>query len=330
MNNFEGFLFVRELSFNYSGTQSNKLFMERVPNIKLFSLRGGQIIRLSGDFKHPSQTKLNMQGKLDIELRDDGGQISISPVSAEDLDPLFKTGSELEIRDFRLQPETKIQSLKFNSFASSLFFSLITNPSASTPASTMHLVLGNSPLKLSLRGYYLPDLGLEDTPISPNPLEDIILIPNIQALDLFFDKNIDFYLEADDEIKVASNQWFSQRFEVSNVEFSEQPNSSLQDYIPTSSIIEGKVIMSESELQVEDHQFLIYGEPGIKIVRSIEPSEDKGLAVRFSGKSRKIQVGLDPEFPVASIRSGWLARFFPQQALTVVTSLSTGILVSLL
>ncbi len=325
VNNFEGNLIVQQMNFTYAGNKSSR-FLTRIPNIQEVDIKGIQTLSLSGDYQSKSNRILDKyQGTLEIQLNDETSHLIITPVNPESF-------SKLEIRKLILRPQTEVTNLIYNPYGSTLAFSLNpeSNQISSQDSNRLQLYLSKKPLNIVLEKYNLPKLGIKDNPDAPVPLEFTLMPSNLEQ-NLFFEEKTDFYFKFPKPTEIDLKELFSKRLAVRNMQFLLSSQTGfVAEKVPNSSIIEGEILMAGQELEIKPNQFLMTGEPGIQLLRDVQILPDRGLRVRVAGKSREIEVGLDYDFPVASIKAGRLAQFFSPEIIPVIVSFFTTVLLALI
>lgn len=309
---FESNLTVEEMSFTYAGKEP-KLFLDTVRGIKSLEIEGKQTLTFTGKIQSKSTPALNQLTILEIEPIDSTSKWSIATANQ-------KQSSELELTELRLQPDTKVNNLSYDTYRNQLAFSLIPVKKPTNP-NILQLNLGNQPLKVSLEGYQLKNVKLPIDSEKQRQLE-FILTPNNQELRLNFADPVTIYMQPPAPKKNESKQWFRGKIEVKNVEFQrlDITGSNQDDNLPISTIIKGEVHMAEQEREINRNQFLMVEEPGIKLIRYLNIVPQEGLEIRISGKSKLIQIGLDKEFPVSRIQASWLDRVLPRDAIIALIS----------
>jgi hypothetical protein len=310
---FESNLTVEEMSFTYAGKEP-KLFLDTVRGIKTLEIEGQQTLTFTGKIQSKSTPALNQLTILEIEpIIDSTSKWSIATAN-------LKQSSELELTELRLQPDTKVNNLSYDTYRNQLAFSL-TPVKKPTNTNILQLNLGNQPLKVSLEGYQLKNVKLPIDSEKQRQLE-FILTPNNQELRLKFADPVTIYMQPPAPKNNESKQWFRGKIEVKNVEFQrlDITGSNQDDNLPISTILKGEVHMAEQEREIKRNQFLMVEEPGIKLIRYLNIVPQEGLEVRISGKSKLIQIGLDKEFPVSRIQASWLDRVLPRDAIIALIS----------
>jgi len=309
---FESNLTVEEMSFTYAGKEP-KLFLDTVRGIKSLEIEGKHNITFTGKIQSKSTPALNQLTILEIEPIDSTSKWSIATAN-------LKQSSELELTELRLQPDTKVNKLSYDTYRNQLAFSL-TSVEKPTNTNILQLNLGNQPLKVSLEGYKLKNVKLPIDSEKQRQLE-FILTPNNQELRLNFADPVTIYLQPPAPNNNESKQWFRGKIEVKKVEFQrlDRTGANQDDNLPISTILKGEVHMAEQTREIKPNQFLMVEEPGIKLIRYLNIVPQKGLEVRISGKSKLIQIGLDKEFPVSRIQASWLDGVLPRDAIIALIS----------
>jgi hypothetical protein len=352
-NNFEGSLVVKEIGFTYNGQEPNKLFINNINGIKRLLLDGRQTLILTGKFSSSSHPELNQKltqlNTLKIELPYDNSQWMIATADS-------KLESKLKLTELRLQPQTTIDSLSYDPYNQRLAFSLLPEVATGEIGKPNFILdLGEQPLKISFNGYKLPELDLQNSSDSSNQIE-FIFQPNNPEVRLSISNNTRLSIDLPDPSKVdyEDKEWLRGNLAVKNMQFQELDRTGINtnDDLEKSTIIKGDITMKEQQLKVESNQFLITGEPGIERLRhlaiipskttpevelringeSVEISEAvEGIEARIAGKAKRIQVGIDPRFPVNSIQSNYLASWGLSKDLIIsIIPFLLGVIVSLL
>ena len=312
---FESNLTVEEMSFTYAGKEP-KLFLDTVRGITSLEIEGKQTLSFTGKIQSKSTPALNQLTILEIEPIDSTSKWSIATAN-------LKQSSELEFTELRLQPDTQVNKLSYDTYRNQLAFSLRSNTPVEKQTNTniLQLSLGNQPLKVTLEGYKLKNVKLPIDSEKQKQLE-FILTPNNQEFRLNLADPVTIYLQPPAPKNNEFKQWFRGKIEVKNVQFQrlDRTGSNQGDNLPISTILNGEVHMAEQERKIKRNQFLMVEEPGIKLIRYLNIVPQKGLEVRISGKSKLIQIGLDKEFPVSRIQASWLDGVLPRDAIIALIS----------
>jgi hypothetical protein len=321
---FEASLIVKELSF--STQKQNQLLLNSLYEIPELAIRGPQTLTLQGQFANENIPQLDRIDTLTIELNNPQSLWKIAPSDRN-------TPSEIEILELRLNHLTTVEGLNYNPFNNNkLAFSLQPiNPNESSDrANAIALYLGSQPLTLTLEGYELKNLKLPSE-INPSEPLELIFIPDLPEIKLDLPETVFFSINLPNLEQVDLTNWFWGNLAVKDTQFYtlERTGSQIADELYRSTIIEGKIRMAQQELTLEPQQFFLIDPPGIEKIRAIQ-IQDKGLEVRVSGTTHQIKVGLDPDFPISTIQSNWIARHFPREIVIAIISFSTGMTASLL
>ncbi|NEP00845.1 MAG: hypothetical protein F6K58_19705 [Symploca sp. SIO2E9] len=341
---FEGNLVVQEMSFTYTGL-TNKLFLNNISGIQNLDIEGSQPepLILTGKFYSDSNPELNQKlsqiKKLTIELPYSTSRLIFTP------DNPTKT-SEISILNLRINPDSKINQLAYNAQKPELSFclqsaqepleyclfpdSLLDNTTLSKPATVgnLELQLGKQRLRVSLAMFNLPELGIktdiyapEDLTFNFTPEIDDPRLEILSPTHLLID--VPKLTETANSTKEKQPQWLWGDIDVEHVSFSrfEIPEN-VTDELKISTILEGKVRMEDKKIELQQNQFLltISDKPGITKLHQIQINTQppEGLRTRFSGKSKGLAVGLDPKFPVESIKPSWLSKYLSQEAVNAL------------
>ncbi|MEH2453908.1 hypothetical protein [Nostoc sp.] len=92
--------------------------------------------------------------------------------------------------------------------------------------------------------------------------------------------------------------------------------------------------MAEQERDIKQNQFLMGESANIPLniqeIRNLQIVPKKGIEARFSGKTKEIQIGLDPDFPVSRIQGSWLDGVLPRDAIIALFSFGAATVANLL
>lgn len=343
---FEGNFTTEKISFIYAGNQEKKLFINSIGGIKKFELQSQQTLTLKGKFSSTSDAKLNQLQQITVNLTDAKSKLIIEPSEP-------KKPSEIELTEIRIQPNTEINQLTYNSYGDILSFCLDkgnnpeklclqtdtnsidaakSSPTKATKLGKLNLEIGSQPLKVNLEGYSIAELGKKDTPENPNPIE-FIFTPQSSQFEFDLTPPITLYINLPKVTPEVSSQWLRGNLAVENVRFTRSDRTgNVEDDLEISTILEGKVRMAEQELELKPNQFFITGKPGIELLAKmrVRSQAPQGLQVRFSGRSEGIEIGLDPNFIVDSIRPSFLAKYLTKDAISALISFCGGVAGALL
>jgi hypothetical protein len=325
---FEGNLIVEEMSFTYNG-QEPKLFLQSIRQITNLETEGIQTLTLTGKFKSESLPQLNQLNTLQIELNGNKSKLIIAPANS-------KAPSEIDLSELRLQPNTTVAELSYDSYNKRLKFFLQPHlaPELSNEPNNLKLYLGDQPLKISLEGYKLIGKNLANSPQSQTSIE-FNLIPDNKELNLDITQNKKIYITTFSSPQDESEQWFRGKIATKNVQFErEDRNGDPSDNWDVSTIIEGEIRMIEQERKIKQNQFLLGEKPKIPLnierISHLQIHPKKGLEVRIGGKTKQIKIGLDKDFPVSSIQGSWLDGVLPRDAIIALFSFGAATITYLL
>ena len=247
---FESNLTVEEMSFTYAGKEP-KLFLDTVRGIKSLEIESQQTLTFTGKIQSQSMPALNQLTILEIEPIDSTSKWSIATAN-------LKQSSELEFTELRLQPDTKVNNLSYDTYRNQLAFSL-TPVKKPTNTNILQLNLGNQPLKVRLEGYQLKNVKLPVDSEKQRQLE-FILIPNNQELRLNFADPVTIYMQPPAPKNNESKQWFRGKIEVKDVQFQrlDITGSNQDDNLPISTILKGEVHMAKQTMEIKRNQFLMW------------------------------------------------------------------------
>ncbi|MEH2011434.1 hypothetical protein [Nostoc sp.] len=326
---FEGNIIAQEMSFIYNGEES-KLFLQNIRGINKLENEGRQTLTFTGNFKSETWPEINKLTSLKIQLKDGDSRWIIASANPQDT-------SEISIDELRLQPNTKITGLSYDFYRNQLAFSLQPNSNLNQKISpnTLNLDLGGQPIKVIVEGYELPDLKLPNQPDNQIPL-DFIVNSNNKKINLEITQQTSIDITVAKTPKYESEQWFRGKIKTENLQFIDvdRTGKDVRDDLKISTIVEGKIRMAEQERDIKQNQFLM-GESAntplnIQEIRNLEIVPKKGIEARFSGKTKEIKIGLDPDFPVSRIQGSWLDGVLPRDAIIALFSFGAATVANLL
>ena len=334
---FEGNIIAQEMTFTYNGEES-KLFLQNISGIKELENDGKQTLTFTGDFQCETWPELNQLHSLIIDLKDNDSRWIIAP---NNLQATSDKNNLITLKELRLQPNTKVAGLSYDFLRTQLAFSLQSNSKLDLKnnQNTLELDLGKQPIRVILEGYELPpDLKLPNQPDKQTPLE-FIVNPDNQQFNLNIAPNTKFYITLAKAPKYESEEWFREKIEIKDVKFLnlDIPGKDARDDLKNSTIVEGKIRMVGQEQEIKKNQFLmgdkldpIKNPLNIQEIRHLEIVPKKGIEARFSGKTKEIQIGLDPDFPVSRIQGSWLDGVLPRDAIIALFSFGAATVANLL
>ncbi len=319
--NFQGNLLVEGTSFTYTGSNSNKLFLNSIRGLKQLELEGTQQITLTGKFQSQSDPAFSSLTKLTVQLPNRSSKLILEPAKPQQ--------SQLELVELRLQPNTKVTRLSYNPDGQKLAVSL--QPDRAQPPNTLKLSLGKQPLKITLEDYRLPDGKLKDSKI-PN-LAEFTFTPALAEVNLGLQHATALSLSLPAAEPTVSNQWIWGYLDVQAVKFHRtRPTYNSNESNFESTIIQGKVQMAGQQLNLASDRFFLPGKPGIQRIGNLQihSEEPQGLAVSIQGKAETVAVGTDINSPVNPIQGKFLNRYLPHYAIAALLAFWAAALCSLL
>mgnify|MGYP001793736412 CR=1 FL=1 len=323
---FETQVVATQLSFVTAlpSDEPQRRFLDSIRNLEALSLTGQYPeITLTGQLTHPT---LGTATEITLELPYEDSQMRFQPVTPG----TREAPAELELLALQLQNQTTVEPLRYVPAGRrlGLRFNHVTPPTTEQ-GSLLELYLGEQPLQFTLEGYRLSFGGqvLED-PTVTQPLtltftsdspELALLLPETGTLSLS--------LPPLDDIDTL--RWFWGNLPVSQIAFTTEERRG-GDALVRSSIRSGLVRMGDQKLDIETDQFLLLEAPGIQQIRYLDLIEEEGIQVRAMGETSLAQVGLDPDFPVRSLRSNIIARVFRPDVVVAIVSFSGAMVATLL
>ncbi len=325
---FEGNLIVEEMSFTYA-EQQPKLFLQTIRHISNLESEGVQTLTFTGKFTSPSAPQLNQLNTLKVELTDSTSRLISTPVNS-------KETSQIDINELRLQPNTKVMGLSYDSYRKGLAFSLQPQPTPElgNQGNILKIYLGEQPVKIALEGYKLPGVNLPENLDYQASLE-FNFNPDNKELNLKISQENSIYFTTFKPPEDNEQEWFHGKFLTKDVKFQRLSRTGdIRDDLAISTIIEGKVRMADQEREIQKNQFLMSEKPdvplNIELLRHLQIVPKKGLEVRFAGKTKQLKIGLDKDFPVSTIQGSQLDGILPRDAIIAIFSFAAGTITSLL
>lgn len=238
----------------------------------------------------------------------------------------------LEIKELKLTSETTLEHLEYDSTNKRLSINNIIPQKH--PLSLIIDASSSDKFTVTFQGYEIPQFP-DITSFTWQPNNQITLTLNQPVkLEVQFQES-------------PNNRLFWGRLAVENVKLFNQPiinPKDYADYYKESAISGGTVRLADKNYTLEVGQFLTFKPEdsissllGLKITDESTPtlntSDNKilqinepfrGLKLDISGKTKKIEIGLNERLPVATLQASWLERFFPRDAvIALITFLST-------
>lgn len=320
---FEARMLVSKLSF--TSNEPEKLFLNHIQGVEEISIVGKheQPLIISGQF-----TGERFQGvtELAIELPYKNSQLILRPIP-----PKKSLNSDMELTALYLQNHTVISEVSYQTFSRSLnlAFEQKKQNRDITP-NFLKLYVGNHLLEVVVEGYRIPRLNLEDSTGS-TPLT-ISYQPRIREWQQQLPTKGSISTTLPDDTEAKSETWFWGNIDVNNVQFIDvkRTGRNFNEEIMRSTILNGTLRMVEEELPMESDQFLLVNSPGIQRLTDLKIQSERGIEVSAVGKTSKIQVGIDPTFPIRGIHSNVLTQIFDPSAMIAIVSFSGAMIASLL
>lgn len=326
---FEAQVVVSQFSFQTAATPASR---QRLLN----SIRGIQALDLSG----PQPTALTLSGRftlpdgqtrssLTLELPYDYSQLRIAPELPDSETDTSLNPATLEVSALHLQPQTQVTRLGFIPATRRLDLGFVhaIPPQDLNQDSTLELDLGLTPLTLTLEGYRLPELNQAD-PDGTQPLT-LTFEPDNPILLLPLPATGSLSLELPSLDDRDTLRWFWGDIAITDTRFTTEEQRQA-DFLSRSTIQHGQVRLGQQSLMIEPEQFLLTTGPGLQHLRYLQLVPDSGIEVRAVGSAPQIQVGLDPNFPIQSLRANIINRVFRHDVVVAIVSFSGAMVASLL
>jgi hypothetical protein len=327
---FEAQVVATALHFevNLPPSQDRQRLLDSIRNVAVVDLLGAQTapIVLSGQLTAPG---IEPQSTLTIELPNDTSRIRFEPIL-----PVAPDGAatepepDIEVLEVQLQNHTVVETLGYAPAINRLELRFRHDQvPVLNQGSQLRVYLGNYPLRVTLEGYRLPDLGLED-PDGNQPLT-FTFEPDIWEPPLPLPTAGTLLLDLPPLAEKDTLRWFWGDIPVTDVDFT-RDEYRFGDSLERSTIRNGLVRLGDQSLDIEADQFLLTRGPGIQRLRQFQLDAEEGIAVQAVGEASQVQVGLAPDFPVRTLRSNILARWFRRDIMVAIVSFSGAMVASLL
>lgn len=312
---FEGNIIAESVSFTYAGP-SSKLFINSIRHLRRIELQGVQNLQILGCFEGEDLSGID---NLDISLKYPHSKLVITPSNPDSL-------SQLELSYLRLDSQTKVRNLIYDTDRNQLIFTLIP-PSEENSKISIQLSLGQDPLNISIEGYDSPQLN---QPEDEYNFREFVLTPYTTELNLSLSSQTELYLDLPNLETSNYQQWLWGNLTVNQVRFSRfLTTDNTQDDIELSTILQGKVRLVNQDLNLENRQFLIFNKtPNIQSFPflQIHPDEPQGLQVRIHGKASKIAAGIDPQLSVSEINASLLDFWLPPEIVNLLLTMAAVVI----
>ncbi|WP_449418347.1 hypothetical protein [Phormidium nigroviride] len=344
-HNFEGNLIAKEISFTYDDNRES--FIENIDGIQKISVFGNtpdnkDIVFEGKNFKSSCKALENLNNPktpndpiiIRVALTDDNSQWIITPI--EDVKKRGVSQSQIKIEKLKLEKGTLIKNLTYENLTTKQIKFNLNSTSSDANILDLDLDVGKEPIKIELSNYKFsgdnqPNCENDNLTFTFEPdttkINTFLLITraNIAANISKISANISIELKTPPED--SSSSWFLQNLIVKNVNFTKESRRDSSESVNESTIISGIVRMAGQDITLETGQFLIVKPDDIKRLRRIDFSKtnqpekaettqpenpEEGLKVLISGKTDRIEVGLDKKLPTSSIQGTWLNRYIPR------------------
>lgn len=316
---FEGTLDLNNLTFT---SKINQPFLKNADSITEIYSQNPLPLTLTGKFSN-SDPKLAHLTSITIQpLKDQESWWQIEAQSK----------ATLEIKELNLTAQTTIEHLEFDARNKRLSIDKIT-PHQDPLTLTIDSSSSNS-FTVNFQGYQIPQFpDVTSFTWTPNNAVKLTLAKAIK-LELKFQK-------------IPNDSPFWGRLEVEKVKLFNKPTINQQnyaEYYKESAIAGGTVRLADKNYTLEDGQFLTFDPQDsisdllrLKLTQESPPtlktSDNKtlqinqsfqGLKVDISGKTKKIEIGLNDRLPVANLQASWLEKYIPRDAaIALITFLTT-------
>jgi hypothetical protein len=273
---------------------------------------------------------LNKLNSLKIQLLNDNSKWIIKRTNQS-------KNSNITLKELRIEKNTKINALKYDSYHQLLSFNMDLKKEESVNAEPgkLKINLGNEPIKITIENFIMSDFSLPNQTnntlnflYTPRNSTSILPIRSHTRFNIILSKN----LKPND-----SEQWFKNNIDAEAVRFINfDKNSKPQDDVSTSTILKGTIRMADQQREVQENQFIMGSSNEIidnplNIKRLVYLRIVKtGVEARFSGQTSKLQIGLDPKLPISTIQGSWLDGFLPRDLIIAIFALGGGAIANLI
>jgi len=315
--NFEATLLVSHIQFT-TPEPNSRFLLQNIDDLTSLSLQtSSETLTLRGTFTSPENPQINsilsQKTELSFTFSEANSHLLLYPSTAQGLaiDRLaLNSTTQVNLSHLSYPPETQLN----------LGLNFPTNESPQKPA-ILQLKLNPELFILVLENIKIE--GLEDSitelQFTPNvPLNPELALFSSSQLSLNFRENMQ-----------TEPEWIGRNLPVTDVSLKwiDRVGDSRNDF-PHSSILKGEVRMNDKTLTIQDNQFLTTADAqDIEKLRYFDLNCDPvGLQVRLAGKSKKLTVGLDPDYPVQTLNSSWLSRYLSPDQITAALSFAAAVI----
>ncbi|MGC9502742.1 hypothetical protein [Baaleninema sp.] len=331
---FEGNIISEQVSFVYRG-KPDKLFLNSMRELQRLEFEGIQEVEIFGEFRSAEKIEgLETLNQLTISLQYPDSKFILEGVGLD-------AASQLELDSLRLQPKTAVRQLTYYPERQELSFEMEIleddKQQGEEQQIPVKLFVGENPLKVIVEGAYISQLdsdNTEDNLENQYRVRELEWTPWISELLLSFDRTTQVNIGLPEIEGNRDREWFWGNLAVTDVDFSRRlMRDDLDDTLEISTILEGQIHFLNQLLTLESEQFLILPEPSsIERLSRLElhPQSPPGLQVRLNGKTDRIAVGIDPNFPVSRLKSNVWEQRLPRElvgVLLTICSVAIGYLI---
>lgn len=308
--------------------QPRQRLLDSIRNVAAVDLIGAQStpLVLSGQLTAPD---LETQSELTIELPYDTSRIRFEPIlPAPTEGETTVPEPDIEVLALQLQDQAVVETLGYAPATNQLELRFRhEQPPVLNQGSELQIYLGNYPLSITIEGYRLPQLNRDD-PDGNQPIT-FTFEPNIWELARPLPTTGTLYLELPPLAEKDTLRWFWGDIPATDVDFTREEFRQ-GDSLERSTIRSGLVRLGDQSLDIEADQFFLTQGPGIQRLRQFQLDVEEGIAVQAIGEASQVQVGLAPDFPVQTLDSNILARWFRRDIMVAIVSFSGAMVASLL
>ncbi|MEO1399779.1 MAG: hypothetical protein AAFV72_00835 [Cyanobacteria bacterium J06635_1] len=332
---FETQLVASKIGFTTNEPSTH--FLKDIRPVPAITIRGeqNQALRLSGKFSSETLPELSRLSDLTVELPYPDSNLQFQA----NVDKPQCLGGDIEINSLQLANQTNVTELSYRSYDRILDLAFEQDDNLSEDASSFLELILNGCLSMMIEGYRIPELNLEEADTTmPLKLEFLPASSDWQfRLPVVGSLSVEIPTTISD---VNAVEWFWGDLEVKDVKFLDRrtTGSGIEDYVDYSTIQSGIVRMVDQELEIGTNQFLIAAPPGLQRIRTFQlldspdgnDQASQGIELKAVGKTSKVQVGLDTDFPIRGIRSNILAQLVPPNTMVAIVSFSGAMVATLL
>ncbi|MDJ1179825.1 hypothetical protein PJF56_13210 [Roseofilum sp. BLCC_M91] len=317
---FEANLLVSHIQF-ITPEPNSRFFLQNIDRLTSLDLQTpSETLTLRGSFSSPDNPQINsilsQKTELSFTFPESNSHLFVYPATPQGLalpELTLKSILQINLSYLAYPPETQL-NLRLTS----------TEKEATESLATLQLKLNPEAFTLGLENVKIENLDLPVTELqfTPNaPLTRQISLFSPTQLALTFAENTQ-----------PKRDWIRGNLPVTDVNLTWlERTGDIQNDLPRSSVIKGEVRMKSKTLILQEHQFLIAADAqDIEKLRyftlNSDPDEGVGVQVRLAGKSKKLAVGLDPDYPVQTLNASWLSRYLTPDQITAALSFAAAVI----